>query len=74
VTLPTQTPILSLGDRILAFTRAMTAQEVATLFDIHLNTVYVQARAGNMPSFRIGTSIRFDPKKLAEWYRKQSIG
>jgi hypothetical protein len=27
-----------------------------------------------IPSFYGGTNLRFDSKKLAEWYGKQSIG
>jgi excisionase family DNA binding protein len=64
--------IKSVGQRLASFDRALTAYEVAALLKVHLDTVYKQARAGNLPSFRIGTSIRFDPKKLGEWY--ESIG
>lgn len=66
--------INSIGDRIRAFQRAMTAEEVSELFNIHLDTIYKQARSGNIPSFRIGTSVRFDPKYLADWYQQQIIG
>lgn len=66
--------VKSIGDHILAFQRAMTAEEVATLFGLNVNTIYTQARRGDIPSFRIGTAVRFDPKLLAEWYEKQSIG
>jgi excisionase family DNA binding protein len=66
--------IKSIGAHLINFNRALTADEVAALFNIHPNTIYKQARCGDIPSFRIGSSVRFDPKKLAEWYRKQSIG
>lgn len=65
--------IPSLRDRILAFQRAMTADEVSNLFGIHIDTIYKAARQGDLPSFRIGTSVRFDPKNLAEWYEAQTI-
>jgi len=63
--------IPSLRDRIVAFDRAMTTEEVAALFSMDKDTIYKQARRKTIPSFRIGTSVRFDPKKLAEWYEKQ---
>jgi len=66
--------INSISDRILAFQRAMTAEEVSELFGVHLDTIYKLARSGSIPSFRIGTSVRFDPKYLAEWYEQQTIG
>jgi excisionase family DNA binding protein len=64
-------PIPGLKDRILAFERALTAEEVATLFSTHEDTIRKSARRGDIPSFRIGTSVRFDPKFLAEWYERQ---
>lgn len=64
-----QTPSTVL-DRLLAFDRAMIVEEVAALFQVEKGTIYKQARRGAIPSFRIGTSVRFDPKELAEWYRK----
>lgn len=66
--------INSIGDRIRAYQRAMTADDLAELFGIHTDTVYKQARSGVIPSFRIGTSVRFDPKSVAEWYEQQTGG
>lgn len=66
--MPTQEPALGLRDRISLFKRAMTAEEVSELFGVNLRTIYNRARDGEIPSFRIGTAIRFDPKKLLEWY------
>lgn len=66
----TQTPP-SIRDRILAFERAMTSKEVSELFSLHQDSIRRQARRGDIPSFRVGTAIRFDPKKLAEWHERQ---
>lgn len=65
------TTLTGLRDRILVHTRAMTTGEVAELFNMDKDTIYKQARRGDIPSFRIGTSVRFDPKALAEWYERQ---
>jgi len=46
-------------------------------FKIRLNssengiTGISQAKAGRIPSFRIGTCVRFEPKTLADWLRRQ---
>jgi excisionase family DNA binding protein len=66
--------IKSIGDRILAFEGALTAKDVSKLLKIDTDTIYKAARNGEIPSFRVGTSVRFDPKKLNDWYEKQSIG
>ncbi len=29
-----------------------------------------QAATGRIPSFRVGTCVRFDPKAVANWLRK----
>lgn len=59
-------------DLIIAFGgRALDAEEVAKLFNTSAPLIYKQAREGLMPSFRVGTAVRFDPKKLADWYERQ---
>lgn len=62
--------IPSLADRIRAFDRAMTVKDVAKLFSVEKGTIYKRARSGDIPSFRVGTSVRFDPKALADWHEK----
>lgn len=63
--------IPSLRDRIIAFDGALTAKDVSKLLQMDTDTIYKAARRGEIPSFRIGTSVRFDPKNLAEWYERQ---
>ena len=59
----------SLPQRIEEIRRAMTATEVAELLEVSPITVYKMAKAGWLPSFRVGTSVRFDPRAVAEWLR-----
>jgi excisionase family DNA binding protein len=47
----------------------MTAGEIAELLAVTTITVYKLAKAGRLPSFRIGTSVRLDPRAVAEWLR-----
>ena len=58
-----------LPQRIKEIRRAITASEVAAFLAVSPITVYKMAKAGRMPSFRVGTAVRFDPRAIAEWLR-----
>jgi excisionase family DNA binding protein len=62
---------LSLADRIERIGRALTTDELAEILTVSRITVFKQAKAGRIPSFRIGTCVRFDPKAVGNWLRKQ---
>jgi excisionase family DNA binding protein len=61
----------SLADQIEQTGRALTADELARVLSVSRITIFKQAKAGRIPSFRIGTCVRFDPKTTADWLRKQ---
>ena len=61
---------LSLADRIERIGRALTANELAEIFSVSKIAIFKQAKAGRIPSFRIGTCVRFDPRSVAQWLRK----
>jgi len=63
----------SLPQRIERIKTAMTANEVAELLAISPITVYKMAKAGRLPSFRVGTAVRFDPRAIAEWLRGNAM-
>jgi excisionase family DNA binding protein len=60
---------MSLPDRIERIGRALTANELAGMLTVSRITIFKQAKAGRIPSFRIGTCVRFDPKMVAQWLR-----
>lgn len=62
---------LSLPDRIARMGRALKAKDLAELLNISKITVFKRAKAGKIPSFRIGSAVRFDPKSISDWLRKQ---
>lgn len=64
---------LNLREKLASFDRALTVKEVATLLSVDPDTIYKQVRSGDFPHFRIGTSVRFDPKKLSDWLERQTI-
>src|SRR6266700_7952788 len=61
---------MSLPDRIERIGRALTAGELASMLNVSRITIFKQAKAGRIPSFRIGTCVRFDPKTMADWLRR----
>jgi excisionase family DNA binding protein len=61
---------LSLADRIERMGRALTANELAEMLTVSRITIFKQAKAGRIPSFRVGTCVRFDPRSVAQWLRK----
>jgi excisionase family DNA binding protein len=61
---------MSLPDRIERIGRALTADELAGMLTVSRITIFKQAKAGRIPSFRIGTCVRFDPKMVAQWLRE----
>jgi excisionase family DNA binding protein len=45
----------------------MTVRQVAELLGVHENWVYDQAAHGELPSYKIGGTRRFDPDELRGW-------
>jgi excisionase family DNA binding protein len=68
---PASATPMSIKDRIASFDGALEAEDLARILKINKASIYKQARKGTIPSFRVGTSIRFDPKALCEWYDRQ---
>ena len=64
-------PQLALADRIERFGRAMTATQLAALLAVSTIIVYKLAKHGRIPSFRVGTCVRFDPRAVVNWLRGQ---
>lgn len=61
---------LPLAERIERIEGALTADQLAKLLGVSKITIFKQAKAGRIPSFRIGTCVRFDPRAVATWLRK----
>jgi excisionase family DNA binding protein len=45
----------------------MTARQVAEVLGVHENWVYDQAVGGDLPSYKIGGTRRFDAEELRAW-------
>lgn len=61
----------SLADQIEQTGHALTAKELSVLLAVSRITIFKHAKAGRIPSFRIGTCVRFDPRAIATWLRGQ---
>jgi predicted DNA-binding transcriptional regulator AlpA len=58
-----------LADRIQAIDHALSAKELARLLGTSQKNMYKLARS-TIPSFHLGTSVRFDPHSVAKWLRE----
>ena len=46
--------------------RALTVADLEQIFSVHKLTLYRMVREGRIPgAFRVGTCLRFDPRKVA---------
>lgn len=64
---------MNLAESLEKRSTALTVPDVAALLNISARQVYKLASGGNIPCFRIGGSVRFDPSEFAAWLR-QRIG
>ena len=63
----------SLTQRIENVGRALTAPELAALLAVHVLTIYRLAKCGHIPCYRIGSSLRFDPRTVAQYLRQHEV-
>jgi excisionase family DNA binding protein len=49
----------------------LTAAEVAKMFRVSVMTIYRLAKAGRIPYFYLGDSLRFDSRALAQRVQKK---
>jgi excisionase family DNA binding protein len=60
----------TLADQIANFEAAMTAKQLAQLLSVSAVSVFKLAKRGTLPSFRVGTCVRFCPAAIARWLRE----
>jgi excisionase family DNA binding protein len=62
---------LSIIEQIEGFDRALTSKDLVRLLAVSKATISREAAAGRLPCFRIGNSLRFDPKAVVLWLRSR---
>jgi excisionase family DNA binding protein len=60
----------SIADQVESYRRALAASELAELLAVSKVTIFKLAKTGRIPSFRVGTCVRFDPRQVADWLRQ----
>jgi excisionase family DNA binding protein len=60
---------MGLAEQVEGLNRALSVSELAALLNLNERTIRDKVKQGQIPYFRIGMTIRFDPKQLASWLR-----
>jgi excisionase family DNA binding protein len=50
-------------------TEPLHVRDVAPILGVSIQQVYKMAASGQIPSFRIASSVRFDPDEFAAWLK-----
>ena len=60
-------------ERLMMQRQALSLSQVASLLNLGLNTVYTMARAGRLPAYKLGSTLRCDPVELSRWLRDRAL-
>lgn len=63
----------SLASRVRGMHGALTADELAKLLSMAKVTILRRAKRGAIPSFRVGSMVRFDPAAVSKWLLEQGV-
>jgi excisionase family DNA binding protein len=58
-----------LDDLIESQKSALTVTEVAEMLHVSRRLIYQLVTIGEIPHFKVGSAVRFEPHRLAEWLR-----
>lgn len=62
---------MALPDYLDTVDHGMTTTELAAVLGVSRRSIFDLAKAGRIPSFRVGSSVRFDPHRVAKWLRER---
>ena len=62
-----------LATRIEHWSHARAAPELADLLGLGKRTIYDLAKRGEIPHYRVASSIRLDPATTAAWLRNREV-
>jgi excisionase family DNA binding protein len=65
---------MKLADHIAAMGQALTVEQLAGILQCSKKALYKMVQRGTLPSFRVGSMVRFDPETTAQWLRSRSVG
>jgi excisionase family DNA binding protein len=64
---------VALIDLIETRKTALTVLEVADILSVSKRLVYQLVSVGEMPHFKVGSAVRFEPQALALWLRERMV-
>ena len=64
---------MGIAEQIEKLEHAMSVADVSKVLQLHSKTIRRQMRSNGLPYFKVGKTVRFDPKSIATWLRKQSV-
>ena len=53
--------------------KAMTVREVADILNLSQREIYKLAASNQIPHFKIGSSVRFDPASVLTWLESRAL-
>lgn len=53
-------------------TSCITVPELAVMLKVSKNDLYAKVKSGSLPGIRIGSSVRLNPKIVADWLTQQT--
>jgi excisionase family DNA binding protein len=63
----------TIADQIEQVPHALTVRDLKRILQVSDQTIYRMIADQTVPFFLVRGSYRFDPKRIAEWLRKQSM-
>jgi len=60
---------LNLIEELEARSGGIKATDLAAILGVDDKHIYRMAARGQIPSFRVGGAVRFDPQEVAKWLR-----
>lgn len=58
---------MTIKGRLVDYTRAINVAELAWVLDVSERHIYKLVQSGEIPHFRVGSSVRFDPQIVDRW-------
>jgi excisionase family DNA binding protein len=60
---------MSILEQLEKLNRALKSKDLEEMLALSKATISREVASGRLPCYRIGSSLRFDPPKVADWLR-----
>jgi excisionase family DNA binding protein len=61
---------MTLVEKIASHRGALKVNDLVELLGCSKEKIYADAKSGRIPSFNLGSAVRFDPALVAAWLKK----